>query len=75
MRTTSLKAKCGRARFNPLVHHARSCDDNPVQEVGLTVPTALNAWRAGPDCSVSSHKVIHDGVTSVKGIATRNKPL
>jgi hypothetical protein len=29
-RTTSLKAKCGGARFDPLVHYARSGDDNSV---------------------------------------------
>ena len=60
MRTTSLKAKCGRARFNPLVHYACSCDDNSVQEVALTVTTALDARGAGPDCSPSRHKIVDE---------------
>src|SRR5215831_8579344 len=59
-RTVSLKAKCGSPRFDPLVHHARSCDDNSVQEVGLTVTTALNARRAGPDCSASRHEIVDE---------------
>src|ERR1700756_3980810 len=53
-----LKTKRGSPRFDPLVHHACSCDDNSVQEVGLTVTTALNARRAGPDCSASRHKIV-----------------
>ena len=49
-----------RPRFDPLVHHACSCDDNSVHEVGLTVTTALNARRAGPDCSASRHKIVDE---------------
>ena len=56
----SLKAKCGGARFNPLVHHARSGDDNSVHEVALSVTSALNARSAGPDCSSSRHKLVDE---------------
>ena len=59
-RTTSLKAKCRSPRFDPLVHHACSCDDNSVHEVALTVTTALNARSAGPDCSPSRHKIVDE---------------
>jgi hypothetical protein len=42
-RTSSLKAKRGSPRFDPLVHHACSCDNNTVHEVALTVATAQDA--------------------------------
>jgi hypothetical protein len=44
-----LKPKCGGPRFDPLVHHARSCDDNSVKEVSLTVTT----MPCGPNTSAS----------------------
>ena len=84
MRTTSLKAKCGRARFNPLVHHTCSGDLNSVYKVAFTVPTALNARRAGPDCFASRHEVVdefREGFERIdlSGIAarfrTRSTPL
>ena len=59
-RTTSLKGKCGSSCFDPLVHHARSCDDNSVKEISLSVTTALNARRAGPDCAPTRHKVLDE---------------
>src|SRR6202008_4322737 len=46
--------------FDPLVHHVRSCDDNSVKEVCLTVTTALYARNAGPDCSSSRHKIVDE---------------
>jgi hypothetical protein len=55
--TNNSKTKCCGARFNPLVHHARSCDDNSVQEVGLPVTAAFNARSASPDCSRTRHEV------------------
>ena len=47
-------------KINPLVHHARSGDDNSVYEVALSVTAALNARSAGPDCSSSRHKIIDE---------------
>ena len=58
--TTALKTKCGGPRFDSLVHHARSCDDNSVKEVALTVTTALYAWRTGPDCAPTGHKIVDE---------------
>src|SRR6478672_7697196 len=59
-RTTSLKTKCRSPRFDPLVHHACSCDDNSLHEVALTVTTALDARSAGPDCFPTRHKIVDE---------------
>ena len=52
-----LKTKCGGPRFDSLVHHACSCDDNSINEISLAIATALNARSAGPDCSTARHEV------------------
>jgi hypothetical protein len=42
------------------VHHTCSGNHNSVYQVALTVPTALNARRAGPDCSASRYKIVDE---------------